>query len=80
MSPFQQKNIEQYFDDYKINSTSQKEKLLPEVTSMIHDRNDLVIELEQAEDKYKKDQIKEDITEMDEKIADVFEDFMTNND
>jgi tyrosyl-tRNA synthetase len=80
MSPFQQKNIEQYFDDYKINSTSQKEKLLPEVTSMIHDRNDLVIELEQAEDKYKKDQIKEDITEMDEKIADVFEDFITNND
>lgn len=79
MSELQQKNIKQYLQEYDIDEHELKPKFLQEITSTIHDRNDLVIELDKEEDDYKQEQIKSDIQELDEKIEQDFKEFTQDN-
>ncbi|MFB6182114.1 MAG: hypothetical protein ABEJ24_04435 [Candidatus Magasanikbacteria bacterium] len=79
MSNYQQKNIEQYLEEHNIDDEQLKARFLQKITQTIHDRNDLVIELEKTEDEYKQNQIKSDIDELDEKIEEKFEEFLSQN-
>lgn len=79
MSNYQQKNIEQYLEEHNIDDEQLKARFLQKITQTIHDRNDLVIELEKTEDEYKQNQIKSDIDELDEKIEEKFEEFLNQN-
>ena len=72
------KSIEQYFSEYGINDPDEKIKLLPELTKIIYDRNMHVVWYEKADDEYKKSQYAEGLKELDGRIKDIFDDFLSN--
>jgi len=74
-----QKPIEQYFADFSIADPDAKVKLLPEITEIIYDRNVYVVEAEKEAEEYKKNQILNDVTEMDNKIKEIINDFLSEN-
>jgi len=69
-----QKSIEQYFADFNITDPDLKAKLLPEITRIIYDRNIYVVEAEKQENLYKKNQILNDVMELDNKIKEIIQD------
>ncbi|MFB6225780.1 MAG: hypothetical protein ABEJ02_00330 [Candidatus Paceibacteria bacterium] len=79
MPEFQQKNIKQYLQEYNIDEQQLTPRFLQDITSTIHDRNDLVIELEKESDEYKQEQIITDIQELDQKIEQDFQEFNQDN-
>jgi len=76
MQNLQQKSIEQYFADYNILDPDEKVKILPKLTDIIYDRNMHVIWYEKADDELKKKQLQEGLEELDEKIKEIFQDFL----
>jgi len=76
MENLTQKSIEQYFADFNITDPDVKAKILPEVTAIIYDRNLLVVQAEKEDDEYKKQQITNDVAEMDKTIEETFKDFI----
>lgn len=74
-----QKSIEQYFAEFNITDPDIKVKLLPEITEIIYDRNIYVVETEKADDEYKKTQILNDVNEMENKIKEIINDFLSEN-
>ena len=76
MENLTQKSIEQYFAEHNITDPDLKAKILPEITAIIYDRNLLVVQAEKEDDEYKKQQITNDVNEMDKTIKETFEDFI----
>jgi len=76
MSELTQKSIEQYFADYGISDPDQKVKLLPELTDIIYDRNMHAVWYEKADDEYKKSQYLDGLKELDNRIKEIFQDFL----
>ena len=72
MEKLEQKTIEFFFDKFKVSDPDVKAKLLAEVTDVIYDYNNLIVSHEKETDEYKKNQIKNDIVEQEEKINEIF--------
>ncbi len=70
----EQKTIELFFQEYKITNPDQKAKLLPLLTDTIYEYNMNVVNLEKEKDAFKKNQIKTDLQEIEDKIKEVVED------
>jgi hypothetical protein len=69
-----QRTIEYFFDKYGVTNPDIKARILPQVTDIIYDYNMLVVNLEKETDEYKKNQIINDIKEVEDKIQETFED------
>lgn len=76
MENVSQKSIEQYFAEHNITDPDQKTKLLPEITSLIYDRNLYVVQAEKEDNEYKKQQILNDAAELEKTIREIFESFV----
>ena len=72
----EQKSIETFFKKYKVSDPDKKAKILPEVTDIIYDYNMAIVALEKEKDNYKKDQLKREIKELEQKIDEVFQEKM----
>lgn len=72
MAQFSQKSIEHFFKQYKVTDSDKKAKLLHELTDIIYDYNMLIVDYEKEGDEYKKQQIANDIQELEDKIDRIF--------
>lgn len=69
MPKFEQKTIEQYFQEFNIADEQVKEKILPQITTLLYDRNRHVVEYEAEQDEYRRKQLETSVTELEEKIV-----------
>lgn len=72
----EQKNLEQYFQEYRVIDPDLKIKILPEITDIIYDRNMHAVHYEEVTDEYKKKQILDGIEELEDKIERVFKKYL----
>lgn len=63
-----QKTIEHFFKKCKVTDEAKKAAILPNLTDLIYDYNMSVVEYEKEQDKDRKEQILEEINEMEDKI------------
>lgn len=76
MAQHTQKSIELFFQEYGISDPDLKAKLLPELTDIIYNYNKNVVQLQKAEDDYKKSQFERSVQEYRDKIDEIFTDFL----
>ena len=73
---FQQKSIEMYFKEHQITDPDLKVKLLPEITSLIYERNNHIVKAEKEDDPHLKEGHLKSAAECEEKIHEIINDFL----
>lgn len=72
MEKLEQKTIEFFFQEFKVKDPELKAKLLPEVTDIIYDYNNLIVQREKEADEYRQQQMLSEIQELEQKIKETF--------
>lgn len=73
MPSHQEKYLTQYLEDFGINPEDIKASDLPKLTKSVHERNELIAELEKSDKDFRKEQIEEEIEELNERINSLLE-------
>jgi hypothetical protein len=77
MSTYEQRTIEHFFQDHKIDDPDTKARLLPKLTHIIYGYNQSIVALEKETDEYRRTQIEREIREIKDKIDRVITDEMS---